>query len=263
MIHPSMTHLIPSPAVAMQYKNRKIIGIPDFDLMQYAYDNGLHILLEGPTGAGKTMVTRAFAAKKGIPLATIASSVGVDPQSLFGQWIPTKNGELEWADGPVTLIARHGGILLINEINFLPPRVASSLFGVLDGRRQLTLNDKGGEIVNLGDNVLVVADMNPGYIGTMELNEALRNRFPIKIDWGYDNLVEKRLVKTASLITLANKIRDHNSVTQDVPTNLLMAFEANTNALGRKFAKEMFLNHFPDPEERKVVKVLLETAFND
>jgi MoxR-like ATPase len=259
----------------------------DMKVFEYAYEQGENLLLDGPTGAAKTSATRAFGAWKGLAVARIPSNIGIEPSQLFGRTIAnddaTDSRIYVWVDGSVTYVFRNGGIVLWNEVNLTPSRIASVMFGALDGQREIILLDHKGEVIrahrgtmgekecwcDLSDDecnkrrVLIVADMNSGveYTGTQDLNAALRNRFAIQIPWGYDAKVENALVTSKSLLEMARKIRDKaevNNVITPVATNMLMEFERFARNISVGFAMGNFINHF-QPDERDHIKLVSET----
>lgn len=254
---------IPDPVL---YVNRTIAGKQDFEIFDFAFENALNILMEGPTGPGKTTASVAYSAQRRRRMATIPSNVGVEPTQLFGKYIPDGHGGWVWIDGPITTVVRYGGTLLINEVAFMPERVSTAVFGLFDGRREITLLDHEGEIVrahrpncwcDLPVNecrdkwLLVFADMNPHYSGTRELNAAFRNRFNIQLVWDYDRDVEEQLIKSAPLLDFMWKLRSDVATevySTPVSTNMGMEFERITRGLGYDFAVLNFVNHFATEE---------------
>lgn len=254
---------IPDKGLAAKYIGRSIGGIQDFDIFRLALRKHWNVLLEGDTGAGKTFAAQAFAASEGVHFYSTPSNVGIDPSQLLGKYIPDENGDSigVWQDGPVTDMIRHGGVLLINEINFLPPRIATVLFSLLDARREIALLDHKGEVIKAHPDLLIIADMNPGYIGTQDLNAALRNRFELQIDWGYDPNVERTLIKSSSLLGFAARVRkSRNDAEMVTPTstNMLEEFETLALEVGIKFAIANMVQHY-DVEDREAVQAVLRT----
>ena len=249
---------VPEEKFLTGYVNRYIDGLMDFDILDYALANKENVLLEGDTGTGKTSMVYAYAAYKKMPLYSLSSSAGSDPSQWRGHIVPTEDGGFRWQDGALTDLMRHGGILLVNEINFLPDRVASDLFGALDKRRKIELVDHEGEVIYAPDDFLIVGDMNPGYSGTRDLNTALRNRFSIQMVFDYDPAIESQLVKMPALLDLAGKFRDriaHGDFDTPVSTNMLMEFERIAQALSLDFAVRNFVTHFAQDERASVQQV--------
>jgi len=261
----------------------------EFDVFDAALANMWNVLIEGPTGPGKTTAVQAWCAARGIRFASVSSNASAEPSQLFGKYIVNESNtgsQFVWQHGLVSDIFLNGGALLINEMNFLPERISTVLFGPTDSRRALTLMDHKGEVLKAhrptvlkrrGDQmipitcwcdspesddckskwVIIIGDMNPDYEGTRPLNKAFRNRFAVQLQFDYDSAVEKLLIKSASLRIMANDIRSDDQYETPVATNMLIEFESQCEVLGIEFAKSNFINHF-SPEERDVVKVVIE-----
>lgn len=246
-----------------QYINRKVIGdLTEFGVYDVAMANGDNVLISGHAGSGKTMSVMAYAAERGYRYYNVSSHNGVEPTQLFGRWIPTPNGSFRWQDGPVTDCVRNGNaVLLINEVNFMPERIKTVLFSLLDKRREIQLMDKDGEVIKAAPNLLIVADMNPGYRGTKPLNEAEKDRYTHKLDFPYDHDIEKRLVPSKSLLDLAANLRasfDKEEIITPISTRSLVAFIENATRLGLDYAMYSYLNGFNE-QERSAVRLALET----
>jgi hypothetical protein len=200
------------------------------------------------------MMPMAYAAERGIPYYSVPCDISIDPTALFGKMMPTEEmGKFRWNDGPVTELVRYGGVLNISEVNSMPPKIAFSLFQVLDHRRAISLLGHNGEVVEAHPDLLVVADMNPNYLGTNAMNTAFVNRFDLKIDWGYLNEIESQLVRCPSLLEIARKIRQIPDVRTPVSTNSMQVFEALAPDLGLQFAIANFVAQF-SPSEREGIK---------
>lgn len=276
--HVTIAH-VPDQSVVDNYVSRSFdIGggkqWTDMQVFDYCYENGFNLLIEGPTGPGKTMATRAWAASRGMIMARVNSNNGIDKSAMFGKHLPDEDKmHFHWSDGAVTYVVRHGGVILINEVNFIPERVATILFGLLDDNREIVLDDKDGEIVrahrgkgacwcseeNCDDKrVLIVADMNPNYQGTRELNTAFRNRWEMQLQWDYDPAVESQLVSSDSLRNMADQLRDHvrsGKMMTPCSTNMLMEFERIAQDVSIEFAIMNFVNHYADEERGAVALV--------
>jgi nitric oxide reductase NorQ protein len=269
---------VPDKSFAVEYIGRRFPGkVSDFQIFTAALNRGQNVLIEGPTGPGKTSAVLAFAAKHKHRFYSIPSSVGIDPSQLFGKFIPDdENGGFIWIDGPVTQVVRDGGVLLLNEINFMPERIASVLFGLLDKRREIALIDHKGEVIRAhrgkdlcwcrekdcdAKRVLVIADMNPDYEGTRPLNKAFRNRFAIQLQWDYDEAIERKLVEVETLVYMAMQLRRQAAqglFETPISTNMLKEFVDTYEDFGFDFARMNFVNHFAI-DERSAVDQVVET----
>lgn len=261
---------VPDESFFTDYVSRVIVkgdasknspDMTDFDVFDRAFAKKQNVLLEGPTGCAKTSAVLAYAAHKSMPFYAIPSNIGIEPSQLFGKFVPMPDGSVAWVDGPVTSIVRHGGVLLINEVNFMPDRVATVLFGLLDKRRQITLLDHNAEVIDADDNLLIVADMNPEYEGTRPLNKAFRNRFAVQLPWGYDEDVEKKLIRSNALRDMATKLRadtDNGGLETPCSTNMLMEFEDNYREVSYDYAAFTFIAHY-NADERGAVRLVIDT----
>jgi MoxR-like ATPase len=252
---------VPDKKWADQYINRKFDGVSDFEIYDYARANAINVLLEGSAGAGKTISVQAYASARGLRYFNVANNNGIEPSQLFGRWIPDSNGHYRWQDGAVSLLFRHGGVLLLNEINFLPVRVSTVLFSALDYRREIQILENGGEVIKAHPDLLIIGDMNAGYRGTQELNQAFSDRFGIKLEVPYDRVIENKVVGNKALLTLADQLReqyDKEELSTPISTRSLVAFMDNAKAFGVDFAITSFINAF-NKDERSGVRLALET----
>lgn len=256
---------IPSPKWAKEYVNRKVIGsMSEFDIYDHAIANAENVLIFGPTGSGKTMSAIAYASARGLNYYNISSHNGSEPSEWIGRWIPTADGHYKWQDGAVTQIVRNGGVLLLNEVNFLPERVTTAIFSLLDDRRHLQLMGNNGEIVHAHPNLLIIADMNPNYRGTRPMNEAFKDRWAHKLEFDYDPTIERKLVKSKALLDMAKQLRDGESrreISTPISTRQLVTFSKNIGKLGLDYAIYSFLNGFSDMKERNAVRVIVENTW--
>ena len=262
--HP-LAEFVPSKDYQREYISREVNGIRDLDILRAAHRLHKNVLFEGPTGSSKTSIVYAYAASLDMPIVSINCNGNVDIKQLLGGWSPTTDGTWDFTPGHLVVAAMHGAVILFDEINFLPPKMASVAYSLLDKRRTVYLPDAVGSsfpsVFTAHPDTMIVGGMNPGYIGTRPLNQALRNRFAIQLDWGYNVEVEKQLVVSHALIDLASKLRQRAEVgdlMSPVPTNALMEFEefAQDDNLGMEFAIENFASRF-DADERRVVREVI------
>lgn len=145
-----------------------------------------NLLLRGSTGSGKTKFAAALAEEFHLEMESINCSVDLDAESLLGfKTLTNEAGHnvIEFVEGPVVRAMREGRLLYIDEINMARPETLPILNGVLDHRRQLS-NPFTAEVIFAHENFRVIAAINEGYVGTVPMNEALKNRF-IVIDVPY------------------------------------------------------------------------------
>jgi len=270
--HP-LANLIPSKEVFGKgnYISRYIGGVKDMDILARAHALRHNVLIYGPTGPGKTSCVYAYAAENNLPVVNVSCNGAADPAVFIGGWQPKPDQSLHYAMGDVLTAVKYGGIIYLDEINFLPPKIAAYLHSLLDKRRTISVPSAQGSdvetVMKAHENCFIVATFNPDYEGTKPLNQAFRNRFAFQMEFDYDFDIEKELLNSPALLDLAFKLRqrkDIGDITTPIATNMLMEIEefVDDDGLGFDFALVSFLNHFPVDERQIVREVLLVYAAN-
>src|SRR5699024_4468236 len=137
-----------------------------------------NVVLIGLNGAGKTKFAEALSYLFNQPMFSINVSVDLVAERLIGFITLAYEGKkqvIEFVPGPVTDAMNHGTFLYIDEVNMAKPETLPLINGVLDYRRTVT-NPFTNEIITAQKGFNVIAAINEGYIGTVPLNEALKNR---------------------------------------------------------------------------------------
>ena len=256
--HPEVAEYIQPEWFAEGYINREVSpGVDDFEIFDTARRLNWSVAIKGPTGSGKTSAVYAWAAQEGIPIYSVPCNGAADPSTLFGSYVPDEDGGFKWSDGPVTKLARYGGILLLNEVNFLPPKVAATLFKLLDKRRSISLVEHD-EVIDAHSELMVVADYNEGYAGTRALNKGFLNRFALKLNFDYDKNIEESLVYSKTLLVIAGLLRtafNNGEIETPIATNMLPEFETVAAEISFDAAIDNFINAFSEDEMMAVRKV--------
>jgi midasin (ATPase involved in ribosome maturation) len=104
------------------------------------------ILLVGPTGCGKTTTVKWLASQTNNSYRRIQLTGGTGVDNLVGKWLINSQGTY-WEDGILTEAMRNGYWVLLDELNAVLPEVLFVINSVLDGDRELILDEKSRERV--------------------------------------------------------------------------------------------------------------------
>jgi nitric oxide reductase NorQ protein len=180
-----------------------------------AFNQGLSVLLKGPTGCGKTRFVEAMAHDLARPLITVACHDDLTTADLVGRFL-LKGGETTWVDGPLTRAVREGAVCYLDEIVEARQDTTVVLHPLADHRRQLPI-DRLGTTLEAEPGFCLVVSYNPGYQSVLkDLKDSTRQRM-VAIEFDFPpREVEEQIVEhegdvdrsTASyLVTLAQAIR--------------------------------------------------------
>jgi len=235
-----------------------------------AWRNRLPLMLEGPTGCGKSRFVEAMAAELGRPLVTVACNDETSAVDLLGRFLVV-GGDTVWQDGPVTRAVRAGAILYLDEIAEARPDVVVVIHPLADHRREVYL-DRHAETVRAADGFMLVVSYNPGYQrGLKELKPSTRQRF---VALAFDHpsaAAEAEIVATETgidgararrLADFAARIRglDELGLQETVSTRLLVnAARLMLGGLAERTACEAAIVH-PLTDDREVAAALCDAV---
>lgn len=186
--------------VPQVYKNYVPFG--NFDDVYQIVSSGVFypILITGHSGNGKTLSVEQACAKAKRKFICISMTPDTDEGDLLGNYVLI-NGEMVWRDGPVTVAARVGAVLCIDEIDYGGQNL-SVLQRVLEGKPFLL--KKKNEVITPAAGFTIVATANTKgkgsddgrYMFTNILNEAFLERFlnTMEQDWP-EPKTEKKILK--------------------------------------------------------------------
>ncbi len=181
------------------------------------------LYISGPSGCGKTTMALQVAARLGWGVEQITLCGKSENADLIGH-AALRKGELVYEYGPLVRAMRQGEILILNEIDLMPPSDLAALNDVLEGK-PLVISQNCGEIIKPAPGFRVIAtantkgqgDMMGFYSGARVLNQAFLDRFRfVEVDYP-DAGTEAVIVSTAcpkldktilaGLVRLAGELR--------------------------------------------------------
>src|ERR1700756_5236577 len=184
-------------------------------IFKAAYQQGLALVLKGPTGCGKTRFVEAMAYDLGRPLITVACHDDLTTADLVGRYL-LQGDETVWADGPLTRAVREGAICYLDEVVEARQDTTVVLHPLADHRRQLPI-ERLGVTLDAAPGFGLVVSYNPGYQSVLkDLKDSTRQRMGA-VEFGFPaSDVEEGIVvhqagvhsaTPAELVRLAQAIR--------------------------------------------------------
>jgi len=187
-------NLIPS-----QYSNYVPFGNFEDVLSIVKSNQFFPVFITGQSGNGKTMSIEQACAKAKRKFVCVSMTPDTDEGDLLGNYVLI-NGQMEWRDGPVTVAARQGAVLCIDEVDYGAQNL-SSLQRVLEGKPFLL--KKKNELIVPAEGFTVVATANTKgkgdesgrYMAATILDDAFLERFPITVEQEYPDIkVETKIL---------------------------------------------------------------------
>lgn len=141
-------------------------------------DKGKPILLNGPTGCGKSTMIKWYAHINNIPFYMAPTgNRETSMDDIIGSWVPADPKPIK-APGALSLAMVHNGIFYFEEIGPVDPGVLYGLHGVLDDRKITIQSQYGFEVIEGEDNFKMISSGNLDSRYTpIELNDAFLERW--------------------------------------------------------------------------------------
>src|ERR1700741_951080 len=166
-------------------------------IFKAAYQQGLALVLKGPTGCGKTRFVEAMAYDLGRPLITVACHDDLTTADLVGRYL-LQGDETVWVDGPLTRAVREGAICYLDEVVEARQDTTLVLHPLGDPRRQLPIG-RLGVTLDAAPGFGLVVSYNPGYQSVLkDLKDSTRQRM-VAIEFDFPPVdVEEKVVACES-----------------------------------------------------------------
>lgn len=153
---------------------------------------GIHTMLVGPAGCGKTILAEQVAEATGKTFGSVCLSAGASETWLFGRQTP--NGFVE---ATFSKLYREGGIFLLDEMDAADSNLLLSINTAL--ANGFMFNPISGETIKKHDDFVCIAGANTfgmgasaSYTGRNRLDGATLTRF-VKIAVDYDPEIEEAI----------------------------------------------------------------------
>jgi len=175
-----------------------------------------HVLLEGPPGLGKTLLSNTFARVLGGEFKRIQGTADLMPTDLTGVHVfDSQRGAFVFRRGPL-----FADVVLVDEVNRAGPKTQSALLEAME-ERYVTVD---GERFPLPNDFLIVATQNPrDFEGTYPLPESQLDRFMVCVQMGYPSRAHE--TRILAEYGLPGRTRDAVAV-QTLPSGALAAARA-------------------------------------
>lgn len=194
------------------------------DVLAYLHEaGGDGLFLTGPTGAGKTSLITQIAARLNWPVQSVTCHGRLELHALIGQFVLI-NGSTQFVHGPLSVAAREGHLLILNESDLMDPSELAGLNDIIEGQ-PLVIAENGAEVIEPHPRFRVFAtgnsvgagDQTGLYQGVLRQNLAFMDRFRV-IEVGYpEPALEHAVLQNAvpslpteivsKMLRVANEIR--------------------------------------------------------
>ena len=124
------------------------------DALTHALAAQENVLLAGPTGTGKTMLTEQVVLASGAALVTVEGKEGLLDLDFLGALLPQPDGSRQWVDGPVLRAMRLAQsdpvVLFLDELNRIPRPHLNLLLGLLNPKSSSLCQRQGLAVTGPG-----------------------------------------------------------------------------------------------------------------
>jgi len=189
-------------------------------------DKGKPVLLNGPTGCGKSTMIKWYAYLNNIPFyMSPTGNRETTMDDIVGSWVPADPKPIK-APGALALAMVHNGIFYFEEIGPVDPGVLYGLHGVLDDKKITIQSQYGFEVIEGGENFKMVSSGNlDSKYTSIELSDAFLERWA-QIRIGYPD-------KGGTIKILKSRAPKLDDKIAEVITDLLFDFREVLNSYRR------------------------------
>lgn len=236
--------------------------------------------ISGPTGCGKTeLAIQIHKQLKDRPYIRINMKGDATVANFIGAMRADKKRGTYFKYGALPIAMKAGYTLIVDEVDYTPPQIAATLNPVLEGSRNLYLEDNG-ETIHAAEGFCVIATGNTAgksdptgvYTGTEVLNTAFLDRFGIKLTLDYlepeveiamlmRRFPQENRLSVAVLCKAAKEIREafkQGSLSITLSTRKLIDYLELRPTMGHLESLSAVLINWLDEDDKELVLGLLE-----
>ena len=205
--------------------DERIVGLRrEAEVLAASLTAGIHVVLEGPPGTGKSTLLRAVADGAGLGVEFVEGNAELTPARLVGHFDPALVLEAGYkpeifVDGALITALREGRLLYIEELNRVPEETLNVLVGAL-AEGEIHVPRLGR--IRSKPSFRLIAAMNPfDAVGTARVSQAIADRMS-RIAIGYQDAPGERAIVereasaegplVASAVELTRLTRTHRDV---------------------------------------------------
>ena len=163
-----------------------------------------HVLVTGPAGVAKTRLAEQFAFTKGVPFLNVDGASIQTASDWYGSIVPRTDGsegfEWVWSDFGKVLLRGTPCVVNIDELNRVENERALNGLMTLLAWTAVVHPNGAPQPLSLAPGILIMATLNEGpeFVGTVEVDAALRNRFTSGVRMDYTSeAIERRVLRQA------------------------------------------------------------------
>lgn len=235
--------------------------------------------ISGPTGCGKTELSIQIHKQLKRPFIRINMKGDATVANFIGAMRADPKKGTYFKPGALPIAMKAGYTLIVDEVDYTPPQIAATLNPVLEGSRNLFLEDTG-ETIHAVEGFCVIATGNTSgksdptgvYTGTEVLNSAFLDRFGIKLNMDYLSLeVESAMLQrrfpaekrddVLLLCKAAKEVREsfkQGALSLTLSTRKLIDYFELKPTMGHSQSLKAVLLNWLDEDDRELVTGLLE-----
>jgi nitric oxide reductase NorQ protein len=230
-----MVHSLDTPKSQQYFLRSEHKSLLDYVSSRRSREKITNVLVKGPQGCGKSTLPMQYAAVNNLPFAVIEMGLFVEASQLFGS-VMLVDGETKYVPGLLTTaIQTPNCVVHIQEINRPESdKTLNAMFSILDEQQRSLWIDDASMKIGVAPGVTFFATMNEGFefVGTLPLDSALEDRFPIKLFLNYlSEEKEQSLIRLKTgadqetaftLVSIANSLRNNSQAPMAISTRNIL-----------------------------------------